>query len=133
MDRERYKNAIGYLEGKELEGWSEDMLRILQRELKGYEVKHGMLYKRTKDGKVLRVLKEDEIDTIMFIMHNHETGGHFGKDTTYEKIKGRYYWKGMYKDIEEYIKTCDACQRRGQKGGKGYLNPIKVGHSRGLE
>ena len=127
MDRERYKNAIGYLEGKELEGWSEDMLRILQRELKGYEVKHGMLYKRTKDGKVLRVLKEDEIDTIMFIMHNHETGGHFGKDTTYEKIKGRYYWEGMYKDIEEYIKTCDACQRRGQKGGKGYLNPIKVG------
>src|SRR5437868_4292966 len=33
----------------------------------------------------------------------------------------------MYKDIEEYVKTCDACQRRGQQGGKGYLNPIKIG------
>src|SRR4051812_17910252 len=33
----------------------------------------------------------------------------------------------MYKDIERYLKTCDSCQRRGNKGGTGYLNPIKVG------
>src|SRR3989441_7158171 len=32
----------------------------------------------------------------------------------------------MYKDIEEYIKMCDSCQRRGNKRGIGYLNPIKV-------
>src|SRR5437763_13351270 len=80
-----------------------------------------------KSKRKLRVLKGNEIDTIMFIMHNHETEGHFGKDATYEKIKERYYWKGMYKDIEEYVKTCDACQRRGKQGKKGYLNPIKIG------
>ena len=127
MDRKRYEDVIKYLEGKISEKWNEDMLKILLKESKGYKVKHGILYKETKDEKTLKVLKEDEIDTVMFIMHNHETGGHFGKDTTYEKIRERYYWKGMYKDIEEYIKTCDACQRRGRKGGKGYLNPIKVG------
>ena len=33
----------------------------------------------------------------------------------------------MYGDIEEYIETCDSCQRRGNKGGLGYLNPITVG------
>jgi hypothetical protein len=32
----------------------------------------------------------------------------------------------MKKDIEQYIKYCDTCQRREKKGGKGYLNPIKV-------
>src|SRR5437763_5316609 len=80
-----------------------------------------------KSKRKLRVLKGNEIDTIMFIMHNHETEGHFEKDATYEKIKERYYWKGMYKDIEEYVKTCDTCQRRGQQGKKGYLNPIKIG------
>src|SRR5213078_1495259 len=52
---------------------------------------------------------------------------HFGVDTTYNKIADRYYWKGMYDDIRRYVKSCDICQRRGQKGGKSYLNPIEVG------
>src|SRR5438876_1219212 len=33
----------------------------------------------------------------------------------------------MYDDIKGYVKSCDTCQRRGQKGGKNYLNPIEVG------
>src|SRR5207248_3963614 len=61
------------------------------------------------------------------MMHNYPTGGHFGKDATHNKISTRFWWKGMYKDIEDYIKRCDSCQRRGNKGGSGYLNPIKVG------
>src|SRR5437764_7270679 len=32
----------------------------------------------------------------------------------------------MYNNIKEYVKYCDKCQRRGQKGEKSYLNPIKV-------
>ena len=92
-----------------------------------FEVRNGKLYRRKKDGKILRVLKEDETDAILFMTHNHETGGHFGVDTTYNKIADRYYWKGMYDDIKKYVKSCDTCQRRGQKGGKSYLNPIEVG------
>ena len=33
----------------------------------------------------------------------------------------------MYEDIRKYVRYCDTCQRRGQKGGKGNLHPIKVG------
>src|SRR5256886_4072598 len=33
----------------------------------------------------------------------------------------------MYEDTKKYIKFCDNCQRRGQKGEKSYLNPIEVG------
>src|SRR5256885_4774067 len=32
----------------------------------------------------------------------------------------------MYEDTKKYIKFCDNCQRREQKGGKSYLNPIEV-------
>jgi hypothetical protein len=60
------------------------------------------------------------------MMHNHPTAGHFGTEKTYEKIKERFYWKGMLQDIKQYIKYCDTCQRRGKKGGQGYLNPIKT-------
>src|ERR1043165_1469241 len=62
----------------------------------------------------------------MFMTHSHPMGGHFGIDATYEKIRNRYYWKGMYGDIKNYIKHCDNCQRRGKKGGIGNLNPIEV-------
>ena len=91
MDREKYRNITRYLEGKKLEEWNESMLKTLQKESTIYEVKHEILYKIMKNERKLRILKEDEIDTIMFIMHNHEMGGHFGKDATYEKIKERYY------------------------------------------
>src|ERR1043165_8569891 len=32
----------------------------------------------------------------------------------------------MIKDIKEYVKTCDSCQRRNKSVGKHELNPIKV-------
>jgi hypothetical protein len=89
--------------------------------------KNGKLYWKNKKGKELRILKEDEIDSVIFITHNHETGGHLGTEAVYGKIAERFYWKGMYNDVREYIKRCDTCQRRGNKGGKGYLNPIEIG------
>src|SRR5215212_6927667 len=92
-----------------------------------FEARNGKLYKKKNNGKTARVLRDNEKDAILFMTHNHETGGHFGVDATYNKIAERYYWKGMYNDTKEYVKSCDACQRRGQKGGKSYLNPIKVG------
>src|SRR5687767_10116256 len=60
------------------------------------------------------------------MMHTHPTGGHFGIETTYEKIKSLFYWKGMLGDITQYVKCCDKCQRRGKSGGKGLLYPISV-------
>jgi hypothetical protein len=126
MDRGEYEELINYLEGKISEVWGKEKLKELRKKSEKYENKYGVLYKKTKKGS-RKVLTEDEVDTVLYMSHNHPTGGHFGKDATFGKISERYYWKGMYRDIEEYIKRCDACQRRGQKGGKGYLNPIKVG------
>ena len=58
--------------------------------------------------------------------HKHPLGGHFAKEATYNKILLTHYWKGMKKDIQEYIKNCEQCQMRGDKGGEEFLNPIKV-------
>ena len=44
--------------------------------------------------------------------HNSELGGgHFGRDKTLAKISERYYWLGMVKDVQEYCRSCDQCQR----------------------
>ena len=127
MNRIEYNELVNFLIGNIFQDWDKQKLRQLESKSKSFEVKYEILYKKRNNERSLRVLKEDEIDTIIFMVHNHPMGGHFGKDATYNKISTRFWWKGMYKDIEEYIKTCDSCQRRGNKGGIGYLNPIKVG------
>ena len=38
-------------------------------------------------------------------------GGHQGFDRTYAAIKLKYYWPKMYVAIQDYVKSCDLCQR----------------------
>src|SRR5436853_697372 len=120
MNKEEYRKIYECLQGKV------DDKKYWKR-ANTFEVKNGKLYKKKKDSRILRVLQEDETETVLYMVHNHEMGGHFGIDTTYNKIAKRYYWKGIYEDTKEYVKFCDNCQRRGQKGEKSYLNPIEVG------
>jgi hypothetical protein len=90
-----------------------------------YVIKEGLLY-RIKKSKIMRVIRKYEFEGLMFMMHNHELAAHFGIKATQEKVKERYYWKNMLKDIEVYVKSCDNCQRRGKPVGKNELHPIKV-------
>jgi len=38
---------------------------------------------------------------------------HVGVTKTKDKLCKHYFWPGCYKDIEEYVRTCDVCQRVG--------------------
>ena len=69
------------------------------------------------------------MDPILYMMHSHPTAGHLGIDAIYHKISERYYWDQMYRDIKEYIKTCDQCQRRSKAKRKEPLHPIKIGQA----
>jgi hypothetical protein len=44
----------------------------------------------------------------------------------FEKIRKRYYWPQYYKDIRNYVKSCDACQKRGRTKPNNQLYPIPV-------
>jgi His(2)-Cys(2) zinc finger. len=90
-----------------------------------YEWSEGILY-RKKERKRLQVIRRWEMEGVMYLMHDHPLSAHFGIGATYEKMKERYYWKGMRKDIEIYVKSCDKCQRREKPKGKHELHPIEV-------
>ncbi|CAF4574824.1 unnamed protein product, partial [Rotaria sp. Silwood2] len=57
----------------------------------------------------------------------HANGAHFGRDKTIHKIKQRYFWSSMYKDIDNYFKSCIPCAQFNPRRQKnpGTLRPIK--------
>ena len=116
MNSNEYEEIVKFLKEEILENNTGELQR-LKKESKEYEEKLGRLYKQNKKGRLVKVLKKDEIDSVLWMIHNHPTAGHFGVENTYEKIKERFYWKGMLEDIKQYVKYCDVCQRRGKKGG----------------
>ena len=44
--------------------------------------------------------------------HDEPTGGHFGVHKTYAKLRKRYYWHGMFNDIQHWCRSCIDCNRR---------------------
>jgi hypothetical protein len=47
------------------------------------------------------------------VREHHDTpyGGHLGVNKTVERLKRAFWWKHMTRDIEDYVKSCEACQR----------------------
>ena len=47
----------------------------------------------------------------------HDNFGHRGKVNTFYNIRNNYYWENIFKDINDYIKSCMACMlhKNGQK------------------
>jgi len=53
---------------------------------------------------------------IMSIGHEIPMAGHLGTKKTLNRIRQNFVWPGMTKDIREFCKTCDICQKTTPKG-----------------
>jgi transposase InsO family protein len=43
--------------------------------------------------------------------HDHLRAGHRGAQGTHENIRAKYYWPQQFRDAEQYVASCAACQR----------------------
>ncbi|GJR66837.1 reverse transcriptase domain-containing protein [Tanacetum coccineum] len=61
--------------------------------------------------------KDDEpCETLDILAHCHSgpTGGHHSANVTAKKVyEAGFYWPSIFKDANEYVRRCDACQRSG--------------------
>jgi hypothetical protein len=46
---------------------------------------------------------------VMAACHDHRLGGHLGSNKVFDKIRERFYWPNMKKDITHWIDSCPAC------------------------
>ena len=65
--------------------------------------------------------QKNEIKLTIQEMHCEETAGHLGTDKTIEKIKSRFFWISLNRDVRKFIKECKSCQN--VKPAKSYCKP----------
>ncbi|GFX33508.1 uncharacterized protein K02A2.6 [Trichonephila clavipes] len=65
------------------------------------------------DGKLwLPVIPKHLRANILRHFHDAPTAGHLGFAKTYDRIRKRFYWPGMYRNVVRYVMHCRECQRR---------------------
>jgi transposase InsO family protein len=97
------------------------------KKFKQYFIKNDLLMRRLNPS-VPYVPQGELRRTILKIYHDTAANGaHFGRDKILHKIRTRYFWPSMYKDIDNYIKSCILCAQYNPRRQKppGTLRPIK--------
>ena len=78
------------------------------------EDKHG--YERNR-----YVMPRNEIELTMKELRCKETAKHLGTDKTIEKIKSRFFWINLSRDVKKFVRECYDCQK--VKPPKTYCKP----------
>ena len=111
---------------KRQEGWTDKAFKDVRHQSYGYLLRDGFLWKRPKrqDGMPLRVIGDAETKS-QLLKEFHDTlwAGHRGIWATYYKIKERYWWKGLYKDVEDFVASCPTCQLQSKVRYRDELHP----------
>ncbi|XP_010496997.1 PREDICTED: uncharacterized protein LOC104774027 [Camelina sativa] len=83
------------------------------RELRRYYWDEPYLYKHCSDGVYRRCLAETEVPDVLFYCHGSDYAGHFATFKTVSKVlQAGFWWPTMFKDANEFVSRCDACQRK---------------------
>ena len=93
-------------------------------ELKSYwhdwdniELKDGILFKKRfraigNDAEYLFLVPTALRKAVFYQLHANITGGHLGRRKTYDKIRKRFYWCNVYKNISYWCRICSTCGAR---------------------
>lgn len=87
-----------------------------------YQRRAGVLYRLYKDrkGRVLDqlVVPQKYRSDLLELSHGSSWSGHLGIKKTKDRLLQEYYWPGCFRDAENFVRSCDACQRVGKPHDK---------------
>lgn len=89
----------------------EEYQRWLQAPPPGWRSEGGLLFDE-QQRQQMRVPNDAVLRTrLLAELHDSATGAHCGRDRMLAEAQRRFDWRGMAGDVEQYVLTCDACQR----------------------
>ena len=90
----------------------EKKARHFRKEATQYNVADRVLYRRNTKNRVSRKVIYHENVKMAILKALHEESGHRGRDGTAKEILERYWWRNVYRDTKEHVRSCDECQHR---------------------
>ncbi|OMJ17957.1 hypothetical protein AYI70_g5641 [Smittium culicis] len=80
-----------------------------KKDLLNYFIRGSHIFIRAKVDRVPRkmVFEKDEQKMPLENIHNGIGGGRIGRDGTIPKLKDRYFWNKIDKDVNLFMKTCE--------------------------
>ena len=77
----------------------------------------GVLYRLWENASGDKITKQLVIpknlrSSVLHLLHNLPTSGHMGVAKTVGRIKERFYWVNVHKDVQNWCKNCDLCASR---------------------
>lgn len=110
---EKWEPIITYLENPNNSRWDSKERESLRLKSRYYELVDGLLYTKQKlqgnsEKLLLLVPKKFRLELIKRA-HDHLWAGHVGLKKVYPRLKRKYTWPGMYKNIRNYIRLCKFC------------------------
>ena len=112
--------------------WSQDskLQQLIQKLSTGqshpkYQWSQGLLFRK---GKLVVGNHFPSQQQIIQLFHDTPLGGHSGVKVTKKKLSSLFYWKGVSRNIRNYIRSCDTCQRNKADLGApaGLLQPLPI-------
>ncbi|KAL4127100.1 hypothetical protein QTP88_011298 [Uroleucon formosanum] len=108
-----FKNEINYTKDKL--NWAQ--VRVMYRYIFKNTPINVLIYTETV------MSNQDKLDIIK-LYHDSLLGGHLGVTKTLKRIRTQIQWKGMRKDVRQYIEKCESCQKN--KNSKNIKLPMAI-------
>ena len=125
QDLQRIKN---YLQTQRYpEGLSREEKSVFQHRVAPYFLVGELLFKLGADEKLRRCLEPIYRREVIRALHDGPAGGHYASVITVQKIReAGYWWPHLHRDVHQFIKECDPCQRIGAPAVRHHwpLTPI---------
>ena len=81
------------------------------------------------DSRLQLVLSRLLWEEILQELREGTTSCHLGEDKTLSRLKKRFYWPGHWKDVQHWVRTCEACstKKSAAPNWRAPLQTVKAG------
>ncbi|GKE39127.1 reverse transcriptase domain-containing protein [Tanacetum coccineum] len=114
-DEPWYADFVNYIFRKVVPpNWTFEKRKRFFSQVNTYFWEEPYAFKLCVDNILRRCMAGSETLKILAHCHSGPTGGHHSVNITAKKVyESQFYWPSIFKDANEYVKRCDACQRSG--------------------
>ncbi|GKC51984.1 reverse transcriptase domain-containing protein [Tanacetum coccineum] len=125
-DEPWYVDLVNYIVGKVVPlNWTFEKRKRFFSQVKTYFWEEPYAFKLCANNIMRRCVAGSETLEIMAHCHSRPTGGHHSANVTAKKVyESGFYWPGIFKDANEYVRQCDGLDSMGpftQSRGNKYI------------